>query len=982
MERAKAIYDYAVDLQPEERELFLRQISSEDPELLQQVQRMLEHVTADTEEITPTPLGGGATAPAHKYIFSPGDLIAGRYRVLRKVAKGGMGEVYEVHDLELHSRVALKVISLKSAAKPNSAEMFRREILLARQVTHPNVCRIYDIGRHEHPDHGELLFLTMEFLEGTTLADRVRTQGPVVKEDALSLIQQMIQALAAAHRLNIAHRDFKSGNVILCEAKGASGSDRLSTPSAAVSSRPSSPQAKATSGSSTDQAGDSGSSSRSNADSSAGTKKPVSGPVSSGEHAHKVIVKVTDFGLARSVDGMETTFQGEVWGTPDYMAPEQFHGQSSIASDIYALGVVIYEMFTAKLPHRSSSGTQTADGKPSAAMEMIPAEWRPVVKKCMAFDPTDRYATVQDVWAALNGDEDSEGVKRGASRRLRFGWASALVVILGITAWMNRGAIRRWFNPVPEQKHIAVLQFENIGDDAANKAFAAGVGETLASRLSQLGADGQLYWVVPFSDSRKYTDVEQARRNLDVTLVVSGTVQRTGDAVRLTVNVIDARKHKQLASHVMTASMADLNLLQDEAWESVAGMVQQPVDPGTKKTLDASSTKNARAYEYYEQGVGYLQRGDLASVNNAIDAFKKSVAEDPTYALAQAGLGNAYAIKYYLTKDSQWINEAKNNADAAVKLNPNLSTVHEALGKVYEFSGQLDESKAEYRRALELNPMAISASVHIAKIDALQGKYAEAEAAYKATIARMPAYFLGYAGLGRLYYEHGRFTDAAKQFQQMIDRVPDNPLGYQNLGAAYEQMGDYPKAITTFKKGLEVKQSAELWSDLGTVYMFTGENSRAAEAMQKAVEINPHDHTLWRNLADSYRQVPSLSGRASATYQKAAEVAQEQLAVNPKDKDALSGIALYQAHLGNRAEAQKYITKALQEGPQDSDVLFTAALVYEIIGERGQAITELQKSLGAGFSPEDVKREPELQALRSDPKYRKMLGGAPPIRNN
>ena len=179
MERARAIYDYAIDLQPEQRRIFLQQISTENPALLAEVQRMLDQATADTQEVPAAP----AFAPthSHSFIFSPGDLIAGRYRVLRKIAKGGMGEVYEVHDLELHSRVALKVISLKSAAKPNSAEMFRREILLARQVTHPNVCRIYDIGHHEHPDHGDLLFLTMEFLEGTTLADRVRTAGPLTK---------------------------------------------------------------------------------------------------------------------------------------------------------------------------------------------------------------------------------------------------------------------------------------------------------------------------------------------------------------------------------------------------------------------------------------------------------------------------------------------------------------------------------------------------------------------------------------------------------------------------------------------------------------------------------------------------------------------------------------------------------------------------------------------------------------------------------
>jgi eukaryotic-like serine/threonine-protein kinase len=974
MERVKAIYDYAVDLQPEERESFLRQISSEDPELLQQVRRMLDQATADTQEIAPTPIGS-STAPAHRYIFSSGDLIAGRYRVLRKVAKGGMGEVYEVHDLELHSRVALKVISLKSAAKPNSAEMFRREILLARQVTHPNVCRIYDIGRHEHPDHGELLFLTMEFLEGTTLADYVRTQGPVSKEDALPLIQQMIHALAAAHRLNIAHRDFKSGNVILCEAKGASGSDRLSAPSDAVSSRPGSPQFGAAPGSTADQTSDSGSSGKSAADSGAPNKSPVSGSPSSSsnEPSHKVIVKVTDFGLARSVDGMETTLHGEVWGTPDYMAPEQFHGQSSIASDIYALGVVIYEMFTAKLPHRSSTATGTPDGKPSAAMEMIPAEWRPVVKKCMAYDPTDRYATVEDVWAALNGDEDSQRLKRGISRRVSWGWASAVLVVLGLSGWLGRDAIRRWFNPVPEQKHIAVLQFENLGDDAANKAFAAGVGETLASRLSQLGTDGQLYWVVPFSDSRKYADVEQARRNLDVTLVVTGTVQRTGDAVRMTVNVIDAKKHKQLASRVMTASMADLNLLQDEAWESVADMVQQPVDPGTKKTLDDSSTKNSRAYEYYEQGVGYLQRGDPASVDNAIDAFKKSAAEDPNYALAQAGLGGAYATKYADTKDSQLITAANEHGNRAVALNPDLAPVRETLGKIYEYSGKWDQALAEYRRAVELNPVSVIAPYHIARIYARQGKYTDAEESYKRMIARMPSFWLGYTGLGELYFNLGRFNDAALQYQKVIELMPSNPLGYEGLGAAYEQMGEYQKAITVFNKGLTVSPSAEIWSDLGAAYMFAGENSKAAQAMQKAVERNPHDHMLWRNLADSYRQVPSLANRANETYQKALDTAQQRLAVNPQDAYALSGMALYEAHLGRKPEALAYIDKTLALAPKDGTVLFTVALAYEIIGDRSHALSTLDRSLSSGFSLEDVKREPELQALRSDRRYQQML---------
>jgi eukaryotic-like serine/threonine-protein kinase len=980
MERVKAIYDYAVDLPPEERESFLRQISSEDPELLQQVLRMLEQAQADTEEIPPT-APEVPVAAAHKYIFATGDLVAGRYRVLRKVAKGGMGEVYEVADLELHSRVALKVISLKSAAKPNALEMFRREILLARQVTHPNVCRIYDIGHHDHPEHGDLLFLTMEFLEGITLADRIRTQGSLTREESLPLLRQMIHALSAAHHLNIAHRDFKSANVILCEAKKASDSGRIAGTTG-------SPGTVAAAGAASGPASGSnpGVEPKSKRDASSGAPSARVGSGSlPGSSANYTLVKVTDFGLARSVDGLETTLHGEVWGTPDYMAPEQFHGQSSIASDIYALGVVIYEMFTARLPHRSSAGSTPPDGGPSAPTEKIPAEWRPVVKKCMAFDPADRYATIDDVWAALQGEESTAARRKtflGLSSQAVVTMVVALAAVLGLSAWLGGDVIQRWLHPVPEQKHIAVLQFENVGGDSANAAFASGVGETLASKLSELGGDQQLYWVVPFSDSRKYTDVEQARRNLDVTLVVTGSVQRTGDAVRITANVVDAEKHKVLASRVMTASMGELNVLQDETWESVAEMVQQPVDPATRKTIDDSSTRNARAYDYYEQGVGYLQRGDLAGVDNAIDAFHKSAAQDPNYVLAQAGLGDAYAMKYLLTKDPQWIAEATQYGNRAAAMNPNLAPVRETLGKIYQQTGKFDEALAEYHRAVELNPMAIGASYRIGKIYASQEKYAQAEEAFKRVIARMPSFWLGYSGLGELYYNQGKFKEAATQYQKVIDLMPDNPLGYEGLGGAYEQMGNYKDAITIFNKGLQVKPSPEIWSDLGAAYMFTGENGKAAEAMRKAVDLNPHDHTLWRNLADSYRQVPSLTSQAPATYAKALEVAQQQLTVNPTDKDALSGAALYEAHLGDATAAKKYITRALQQAPKDSDALFTAALVYEIIGDRQRAVTMLQDSIVAGFSIEDVKREPELQALRADKRYQQMLHSTQAVHSN
>jgi tetratricopeptide (TPR) repeat protein len=295
------------------------------------------------------------------------------------------------------------------------------------------------------------------------------------------------------------------------------------------------------------------------------------------------------------------------------------------------------------------------------------------------------------------------------------------------------------------------------------------------------------------------------------------------------------------------------------------------------------------------------------------------------------------------------------------------------MGKIYEFSGKPEQALAEYRRVVELNPVSVTAPYHIARIYERQGKYSEAEEAYKRVIARMPSFWLGYSGLGELYFNLGKFSEAAQQYQKVIDLMPSNPLGYEGAGAAYEQLGEYEKAIDVFKKGLGANPNAEVWSNLGAAYMFVGDNNKAAEAMQNAVELNPHNHMLWRNLGDSYRQVPSLAGRANESYQKALETAQQRLAVNPQDKYALSGMALYEAHLGRKTEALAYIDKTMRMAPNDPTVLFTVALAYEIIGDRSHALSLLGRSLDSGFSLEDVKREPELRALRSDPQYKQML---------
>jgi serine/threonine-protein kinase len=980
MERVKAIVDYISGLQPEEQEKFLSRISTEQPELVLQVRMQLnqskknaDQAQADTVELPQTPEGAARTEPV-KYIFAPGDLIAGRYRVIVPIAKGGMGEVYEVEDLDLHSRVALKTISLKSAARPGAVEMFRREINLARQVTHPNVCRIYDIGRHEHPEHGELHFLTMELLHGKTLGQRIRTEGTLTKEESLPLLHQMVQALGAAHRLNIAHRDFKSGNVILCEPPAVPGSGPVAGP---VAKPPSGSRHEATTEPrptpSADAASDPGSAVPS-AEASGSPGPPSGTPPSSGSSTRGVVVKVTDFGLARSVDGLETTVHGEVWGTPDYMAPEQFHGQSSIASDIYSLGVVMYEMLTGKLPHRSSTGSKTPDGKPSAAMEKIPPEWRPVVKKCMAFEPGDRYKTVDEVWAALNGEKRADVQRKtvfGLAPRTWATMAAALVVVLGLTAWLERDRIHNFLNPPLEPKHIAVLPFHNVGDDPANQAFCDGVAYSLSSKLSQLEQFQQNVWVIPADDARTVHSADEAYRKLNADLVLTGSMERTTTGAVLTINLVDAKNHKQLASRVVTASMGTLDNLQDSTWESAASMINLKVKSAVTEQLAKQDTKEPGAYDFYTQGVGYLQRvhSNSTDLDNAIQLFTRALEKDNKYALAYAGLGRAYALKYFYTRDPQWFDKASWNGRHAVQLDARLAVTRFALGFIYEETGQLDAALTEYRKALELDPAMIEATFHIAEVYEAKGQFQEAEEQYRHAIAARSGFSSAYINLGGLYYRQGKFEAARAQFKAAIDLTPDNPIAYQNLAGVYLAERNYDQAIQVLRSELKLKQTPALWSNLGATLMYVQRYPEAVEAMEQASQLAPHNHLILRNLADSYSQVPSQKTKAAETYRRALAAAQGELKINPDERLALASAGLYEAHLGHNTNALHYTSRALALYPKDNLVLFTAALVYEIIGQRSQALNNLEEAWRSGYPLTEIEREPELNSLRSDSRY-------------
>jgi eukaryotic-like serine/threonine-protein kinase len=279
-------------------------------------------------------------------LFPPEAVIAGRYRVVRRIARGGMGLVYEVEDTEIGGAIALKAVRPDVAIHPTNLARFRREIHLARRITHPNVCRLYDFGQHQDPER-VIRFLTMELLHGETLAKRLERVGPLPTEEALPIVAQIVSGLAAAHEAGVIHRDFKPSNVILCDR---------GRPRAVITD-------------------------------------------------FGLSLSIKDEGE----DPSRLTASGQLMGTLAYIAPEQLEGQPcSTLSDLYSFGVVFYQMITGILPFRASTPLMTAlmrlneePKPPSQIQNSVPADIEDAVLRCLRRDPRERFAEFGEVLNAL-----------------------------------------------------------------------------------------------------------------------------------------------------------------------------------------------------------------------------------------------------------------------------------------------------------------------------------------------------------------------------------------------------------------------------------------------------------------------------------------------------------------------------------------------------------------------------------------------------
>jgi serine/threonine protein kinase/tetratricopeptide (TPR) repeat protein len=845
----------------------------------------------------------------------------GHYRILRQVGAGGMGIVFCARDQRLERDVALKVLPPGALSDATRRKRFRQEGLTLSRLNHPNIAHVYDFDTQDGID-----FLVMEYVEGETLSAILRN-GPLTEERVVKLGIDIASTLEHAHREGIVHCDIKPGNVI----------------------------------------------------------------VTSRDH-----VKLLDFGLARllRIGHSEATMSlAEVagGGTLPYMAPEQLLCKTcDFRVDIYAVGALLYELVTGRQPFHNPISAALIDeilhGIPDP-----PQKWKPslspnvqsVIIQCLQKDPQRRYQSARELSAALAVIQSPETAVRdskhthGATSRVRAISATLLVLlVLFALGFMVRQDISRKPSSSPIARQLAVLPVTTVQSDAEATAFGNGLIETLTSRLARLSSKHSLE-VIPASEIRtkEVTTLQEARQEFGVTLGLELNVQRAGGFVRVTYSLVDAKLHRQLNGDSITESASDPFGLQDKVAESVVKALDLDLQPQERVALTAHGTDKPAAYDYYLQGRGYLQDFNKPeNLENAIAEFNRSVELDSQYALAFAGLGEAFFRKFQLTKETALVDPARSACQRAVSLQPDQAPGHYCLGIVYSGTGKFEDAAEQFKQATELDANDDRSYSELAVAYQKLGKQKEAEQMFRQAIAVRPNDWATYNWMGEFYLRGGRPAEAADMFSHVIALSPDNFAGYTNLGSAYLEQGEYGRAVPLLERSVTIRATGENTSNLGTAYFQLRKYSQAARTYESAVALNDRNYELWGNLGDAYYWAAGERPKARAAYQRAIELAEEHIPINPRDSTILGYISQYYAMCDQRVEALKYIHRALHVAPVGSDLLLTAAIVFNQLGDTENALDYLEQAEKAGTSSTILRDTPNFDNLHTLSRFQHLVG--------
>ncbi len=854
-------------------------------------------------------------------IPSVGDIVAGKYRIIAQLGKGGMGVVFEAFDIRLKRRVALKFLPPHLTSSPEAKQRFIREAQAVSKLDHPNICTIYEIDETVTGN----TFLVMACYNGQTLDRRVK-EAPMRPEQAIDIAIQIANALKAAHSKGIVHRDIKPANVFLTDDGRVKVLDF-------------------------------------------GLAKLASelSITKAGTIVGTVVYMSPEQAEGRSVDG-----RTDIWSLGAVLyeiltgeRPFRGENEQAIIHSILHEDPKPVSRLVRKLPH----GLDRIVGR--------------CLKKDPSGRFASAEALLEELEAVRQNLPFGVRLRRrirtrsGSLRRVALTAGAAVVVALAILIGFNPTLRQQFlqslgYKPLPPTKYVAVLPFHVNQDSAARHAFCDGLVHVLVGYLSRLASFDQSFYIVPCAEvqGRNVKIAAQAQRELCTNLTIEGRFESAPSGGLLTLSLVDAQTFNELGSVRLEGPIANLSTWQDSLLVKVAGMLQVPIEPEALASLTGLRTTVPTAYEHYLLGMGYLHPfGGEPLLDSAVVSFRRSIQDDPPYPLPYAGLALSYLEKFKVDGDTAALTTSIELCEKAITLDPQIPDFYVALAAAYSTRGQFEPCLEILNQAVLVDSVNFEANRDLARACARAGRLDDAVAAYKRAIEAFPRSYRMYHELAALNITHGLYEDAIPQLQKMIELRPDRTAGYTNLGVVYFQLERWSEAEQMFVRSLEIKPSDFIYSNLGTIYFFEARYADAAAMYQKALEISDDDYLVWAHYAEACYWTPGQRDKAYAVYQVAVSLAEKELEANPGDPSILADLASYYSMMGDDSRANALLDSVIALEPSTTLVAFRIAETCEQLGRRDEALEWIKKSLDMGYPIAVMDRYPGLRLLRADERF-------------
>jgi len=867
----------------------------------------------------------------------------GDYELLEEVGRGGQGVVFRARQKSLNRTVALKVISLGQWASQAHLKRFRREAEAAASLDHPSIVPIYEVGERE----GSCYF-SMKFIEGGQLDEVVRRE-PMPIRRAVELIAKLARTVHYAHEHGILHRDIKPGNILL-DAKG---------------------------------------------------------------EPH-----LTDFGLARLLETESTiTRTLEVMGTPSYMAPEQAAGETTKlnkATDIYGLGAVFYQLLTGHPPFAGGTSWETIrllldtePRQPRLWNRKISRDLSTICLKCLEKDPQRRYSSALALAEDLEHWLKHEPIRAKRSGFLRHvaKWvrrkpaiATLIAALVALAAAIGWNVWKSELISRPETKGIAVLPFENLSPDPDNAYFADGIQEEILTRLASI-ADLK---VISRSSTQQYQskprNLAEIAKQLGVTTILEGSVQKVADQVRVNVKLVNAQTDSHLWAESYDRKLTDIFGVESEIAKRIAESLQAKLNGREEEALAAKPTDSPEAYDAYLRGLAYTLKTFNTPANflAAQKYLREAVRLDQNFALAWAMLSYVDALGYRTLNLQPTLalrEEARQAAETALTLRPNLGEALLAKGYYYYACLKDYDSAVRYfEQARQFLPNGSQIPEALAYVTRRQGQWDRSEAYFNEAERLDPRNVAVLTQHAISYMSLRRFPEALRNLDQVLNITPDDVDTLATKAAIAQAQGDLPRASTLLAP---LRPTAELTQALETqVYQAILERRPAQMILRLKEILAVPDPALgfyngelrfWLGWA---QQVAGDHAAAKGSWRQARSDLEPFLKEQPENGRLIGALALTCIGLGDKPAALALAERAVAANPLEKDSVAAPPLI-EILArvatqmeEPDRAITVLEKLISLPYAgpfsenvpltPALLRLDPMFDPLRGDPRFQEL----------